>query len=304
MPQQTETSTDNDYLDFDEFPTPSASTEECGLRKFKFQAGGANPFPRRMSDKDGIPKIHILPCDGASFLALDIRKTGPEEIPAYARGRHYNRYTNILPNPITQVRLEILRNDIETEYVNANYVRAYGHKQARGFIAAQAPTERTAETFVRMIWETGPMAVVMLTGLRELGKEKCAAYFPTGKDKSVTIGDFEITVVARTDSDFVTVSNFSIRRKGLEHTQEFRHFWCKAWKDHDVPTGDTVTEQMLDLVLAVRAYRYKADGLESPLLVHCSAGVGRTGTFILIDQVSILPVHPLLSSAVSPCLPV
>ena len=272
-------------------------------------------------EQEKAPGITIVlrPLDVDGFMHLDSRPTFPEELPSYARGKKVNRYTNVLPNPITQVRLSIPEgHGVEAEYVNANYIRGYGQRSARDYIAAQAPTESNVDSFVRMIWETGISTIVMLTDIVENGRNKCFPYFPSFKAQSapsltsslsqtstippdlsatgelrfkglvISIHSQHEHVVQGGKNDKWVVTQLSFRH---EHTNEKRivaHFWYKGWPDHDVPmdsNGNVVVGPALELLSTVRAYRYTIDQRSSPLLVHCSAGVGRTGTFIAMDHV-------------------
>lgn len=247
--------------------------------------------------------VHILPLDEGAFLLLDNRTTLPEELPAYARGKTHNRYTNVLPNPITQVRLSIQHNDLETEYINANYIRGFGHRQARAYIAAQAPTTATLRAFVRMIWESGCVAIVMLTGLVELGKSKCAAYFPVESDDATpaVFGPVTVEVVRRSPAAQTGWMVSTLQLRMGSETRKVQHYWCKSWPDHDVPVDTQGHSVLSDTISMLRTIRDHHDmhGNDAPLLVHCSAGVGRTGTFISMDQArphlcleSILPCRP------------
>lgn len=101
----------------------------------------------------GTLALYISPLDVEVFESLDVRTTQPAELPLYARGKHLNRYSNVLPNPLTRVRLTVDDSGPESEYINANYVRGYGDTRAREYIAAQGPTPNTLNSFVRMIWE-------------------------------------------------------------------------------------------------------------------------------------------------------
>lgn len=83
--------------------------------------------------------IFIAPPDDHAFETLDTNDTLPEELPAFARGRKLNRYWDILPNPVTRVRLDVQNNEPSTEYINANYIRGYGDRSVREYIAAQGP---------------------------------------------------------------------------------------------------------------------------------------------------------------------
>lgn len=100
-------------------------------------------FNRDVTDDGEDLTIYINPLDEDAFEHLSTRDTLPEELPEFARGRTRNRYWDILPNPVTRVRLDVQRNDPTTEYINANYVRGFGDRSVREYIAAQGPEVST-----------------------------------------------------------------------------------------------------------------------------------------------------------------
>eukprot|EP00048_Salpingoeca_helianthica_P020789 m.8525 g.8525 ORF g.8525 m.8525 type:complete len:637 (+) comp5240_c0_seq1:233-2143(+) len=231
--------------------------------------------------------LKIAPVDVAGFLALPLRITHAEELPAAVRGKNYNRYTNILPNPLTQVRLPMIRSDPNTEYVNANYVHGFDGLRAREYIAAQAPTKNNLGAFVRMMWESGAVAIVMLTGFVEMGRPKCEPYYPIAKLGETQVEHDGIVVVLEEQREQGAWVESSLLLKSGRETRRLTHFWFRAWPDHEAPVdaeGVLQAGDLLKLVLRVLEYRRDRDECDAPLIVHCSAGVGRSGTYIAIDQ--------------------
>lgn len=225
----------------------------------------------------------LAPQDTAAFEKLKQRKVMPDSLPPFALGKPHNRYTDILPTAATRVRLAVTNNDPGSEYINANFVRSAdgGHNE---YIAAQGPVVASLDRFVRMVWEQGCVAVVMTTNLEEGGKSKCERYWPKEAGFAKQYGDIQVQLrESHEDSGFVRNRLRFVR--GSEQ-RDVMHFFYNSWPDHGVPMqqGRMYTRDVIKLLVAVRKYRHVTDGFASPLLVHCSAGIGRTGCFVVIDQ--------------------
>mmetsp|Transcript_27038 Transcript_27038/g.81045 ORF Transcript_27038/g.81045 Transcript_27038/m.81045 type:complete len:502 (-) Transcript_27038:86-1591(-) len=229
----------------------------------------------------------IAPLDVQAFRELDVRIIKSKNVPPYGRGTRLNRYHDILPSPMTRIVLPKLDDDPETTYINANYVRGYGGRSAKEYIAAQGPTPATLVAFLRMVWVKKVRVIVMVTGFVEKGKKKCERYLPESPaDAPLTFGDITVSTdrVVRGDAYNTTSIVLTCGREKLR----VEHVWYHAWPDHGVPTnakGEINATDVLALLQHTRHLREASDGRTSPLLVHCSAGVGRTGTFIVIDHV-------------------
>jgi len=230
--------------------------------------------------------IFIAPLDAAAFDKLDVRITSPQEIPPFARGKLLNRYWDILPSPLTMVRLPKINNDDKSTYINANFVRSYGGRRAREYIAAQGPLPATVQTFVRMIWDQKVSVVVQTTGFVEKGTQKCEMYLPQSPGAKIDFGEgYSLVYDDHVDKDGYKVSYLKI--VSPEGTRRLTHFWFNTWPDHGVPSkgAQMYPVDAVNMILESRKIRQQADNNQAPLVVHCSAGVGRTGTFIIIDQV-------------------
>ncbi|XP_047484446.1 receptor-type tyrosine-protein phosphatase epsilon-like isoform X2 [Penaeus chinensis] len=186
--------------------------------------------------------------------------------------RQKNRYKNNLPYNDTRVALPFLPNVPHSDYINASYVNSY--QRDRAFIASQGPKDfavNTIDDFWRMIWHTGARVVVMVTRLVEGGRVKVAQYWP--EKEPMFKGGLEIHLKKeKVKMDFV-VRTLCIR---LDHEErEVKQYQFLAWPDHGVPLHAYSLAQM---VANIRA----EDMSDGPLLVHCSAGIGRTGTILLV----------------------
>ncbi|CDW57595.1 Y phosphatase domain containing protein [Trichuris trichiura] len=185
-----------------------------------------------------------------------------------------NRYTNVLPYDHTRVLLS------NGGYINANHVFLSGTNL--NLILTQGPMSNTQSDFWQMIWEKKCTAIVMLTRFVESGRPKSFPYLPschgnTNASNVLTVDSYEIR-----ESDLVKQAHFDVRKlillsKKSEEQRVVKHYHLKCWPDFDVP-------ESTDYFLEVLAELYKEDSMDgrSPTVVHCSAGVGRSGTFAAV----------------------
>lgn len=176
-----------------------------------------------------------------------------------------NRYRSILPNEHSRVRL---RRGVEEEYINANYLCGYGGKP-RAYIATQGPLAHTVADFWAMVWQERAPAIVMITNLIEDAKVKCERYLPEVRG---TYGPFTVEVVQMSARDGYTLRELVLQKGG--ETRRVQHLWYTAWPDHRAPASPN---QLLSLALEVEQLQARSPG---PVVVHCSAGIGRTGCFV------------------------
>lgn len=186
--------------------------------------------------------------------------------------KHKNRYVNVLPNSETRVPLSKVEDDDSSDFINANFVS--GHNWPRRYIATQGPLPRTMGDFWRMIWEQEISCIVMTTGLTEGGRKKCDRYWPS--EGSQDHDGITVTVTDAVDCGAWILTSMQVEKEGAPGRQ-LKHFWYTGWPDHGVP--DTAAP-VIDFL---RAVRKETSSVRSPILVHCSAGIGRTGTFMAID---------------------
>lgn len=193
-----------------------------------------------------------------------------------------NRYPDIKCYDQTRVKLKPIDGVQGSDYINANFVE--GYKSRKVYICAQGPTERTVSDFWRMIDEHKVSVIVMLTGIEENGKVKCAQYWNESGTKEID-NLFKVTL-----RSCVKYSDFLMRRFDLrqlssseedEYPRDILHFHFLLWKDFLAP------EQPSWILRFIKRVNEHFSPDRGPILVHCSAGVGRTGTFIAID--SLIP---------------
>eukprot|EP00057_Strongylocentrotus_purpuratus_P012611 XP_011667085.1 PREDICTED: tyrosine-protein phosphatase 10D [Strongylocentrotus purpuratus] len=189
--------------------------------------------------------------------------------------RAKNRFTNILPYEHSRVKLAALADDSDTDYINANYIP--GYNSPREFMACQGPLPGTVDDMWRMIWEKKTSIIVMLTQLVEKGKIKCHEYWPADYNP-VTYGSIQVSVQALQQYDHWVIREFSISQG--DEIRKLTQYHFMSWPDHGVPDK---TWTMLDFVRTVREAIQKTAS-DRPIVAHCSAGVGRTGTYIALDR--------------------
>lgn len=194
--------------------------------------------------------------------------------------KHKNRYLNIVAYDHSRVILsQIPGQKRNTDYINANYIDGFQKFQA--YIGSQGPLDETFEAFWRMIWEQKVYVVVMITNLVERGRRKCDMYWP--KEGTMTYGHIDVTMVKED-----IMANYTLRTLKLKHTKLKKKKWIAseriveqyhytAWPDHGTP-ADT-----LPVLAFVRKSVSSNPSDGGPIVAHCSAGVGRTGTYIAID---------------------
>lgn len=176
-----------------------------------------------------------------------------------------------------------------SDYINANYQDGYRKKNV--YIATQGPLPSTICDFWRMVWEQQTCTIVMMTKLEERNRLKCDQYWPQ-KGTEIYDNTMQVTLV-----DFTELSTYSIRtfvitpvnmyaqmqiasnsnNINFEMRREIKHFQFTAWPDHGVPDHPT------SFLMFLRRVKSSNPIDSGPIVVHCSAGVGRTGCYIVLD---------------------
>ncbi|XP_074082245.1 receptor-type tyrosine-protein phosphatase beta isoform X1 [Macrotis lagotis] len=193
--------------------------------------------------------------------------------------RGKNRYNNILPYDTTRVKLSNVDDDPCSDYINASYIP--GNNFRREYIATQGPLPGTKDDFWKMSWEQNVHNIVMVTQCVEKGRVKCDHYWPADQD-SLYYGDLIVQMLSESVLSEWTIREFKIcSEEQLDANRLIRHFHYTVWPDHGVPE---TTQSLIQFVRTVRDYINRTPGA-GPTIVHCSAGVGRTGTFIALDRI-------------------
>ncbi|KAM6962077.1 receptor-type tyrosine-protein phosphatase O isoform 3-T3 [Tautogolabrus adspersus] len=260
-------------------------TRECGAETFvnfaSFERDGKLPYncPVQLDDfdayfkemgKDSAYKFS-LQFEELKSVGLDLSHDAAD-LPI---NRPKNRYTNILPYDFSRVKLISMHNDEGSDYINANYIPGYKH--AKEYIATQGPLPETRNDFWKMVLQQKSPIIVMLTQCNERRRVKCDHYWPF-TDEPVMYGEISAEMLSETESPEWIIRK--IRLGYADESQDVLHLNYTSWPDHGVPTVNAI-ESILQFVHIVRQ---QANRTKDPIIVHCSAGVGRTGTFIALDR--------------------
>uniref|UniRef100_A0A803SVL0 protein-tyrosine-phosphatase n=1 Tax=Anolis carolinensis TaxID=28377 RepID=A0A803SVL0_ANOCA len=186
------------------------------------------------------------------------------------------RVIQIIPYDFNRVILSMKRGQEYTDYINASFID--GYRQKDYFIATQGPLPHTVEDFWRMVWEWKCHTIVMLTEVLEREQEKCFQYWPS--EGSVTYGEITIEIKSDLLADAISVRDFLITHSQDKQGRLVRQFHFHGWPEIGIPAEG---KGMIDLIAAVQKQQQQTGN--HPITVHCSAGAGRTGTFIALSNI-------------------
>ncbi|XP_029453042.1 receptor-type tyrosine-protein phosphatase R [Rhinatrema bivittatum] len=244
---------------FNAVPTPR---EKVALEYLQ----SASRVLTRQQLRDTVRNSHLL---HAEFMEIPMNFVDPKEIDISSHGTK-NRYKTILPNPLSRVCLKPKNlNDSLSSYINANYIKGYGGEM-KAFIATQGPMINTVNDFWQMVWQEDAPVIVMITKLKEKN-EKCVLYWP---EKRGIYGKVEVLVNSVKECDYYTVRQLTLKQGS--QSRLVKHYWYTSWPDHKTPDS---AHPLLQLMLDVEEDT-KPSSSRGPVVVHCSAGIGRTGCFI------------------------
>uniref|UniRef100_A0A671MTZ3 protein-tyrosine-phosphatase n=1 Tax=Sinocyclocheilus anshuiensis TaxID=1608454 RepID=A0A671MTZ3_9TELE len=197
-----------------------------------------------------------------------------------------NRYKDVLPYDITRVVLQEEGDD----YVNASHVKTEPTGCALQYIAAQGPLPHTCTHFWRSVWEQNVSVIVMLTTLTERGRTKCHQYWPHPPEVR-DYGYLQVCCHSEECNLAYVTRELTLTNTQSGQQRSITHLQYVAWPDHGVPEDSS---DFLDFVQSMRSMREES----VPLMVHCSAGIGRTGVLITMETAMTLmekekPVYAL-----------
>ncbi|KAM6909261.1 receptor-type tyrosine-protein phosphatase delta isoform 16-T16 [Xenentodon cancila] len=266
-------------------------TDPVELRRLNFQTPGSgapsHPSNLHLSSMASHPPIPIMDfTDHLERLKANDNLKFSQEYESIDPGQQFtwehsnlevnkpkNRYANVIAYDHSRVLLSAIDGIPGSDYINANYID--GYRKQNAYIATQGALPETFSDFWRMIWEQRSAIIVMMTKLEERSRVKCDQYWPTRGTE--TYGLIQVTLLDTVELATYCVRTFALFKNGSSEKREVRQFQFTAWPDHGVPEHPT---PFLAFLRRVKACNPPDAG---PMVVHCSAGVGRTGCFIVID---------------------
>ncbi|XP_046906608.1 tyrosine-protein phosphatase non-receptor type 2 [Hypomesus transpacificus] len=216
-------------------------------------------------------------------LYIEIRNQShecPFKVAKYPENRNRNRYRDVSPFDHSRVKLKNSDND----YINASLV--FMEEAQRSYILTQGPLRNTCGHFWLMIWEQRTKAIIMLNRVIEKGAEKCAQYWPTQDERKMSYRDtrFLVTLVSEDIKSYYTTRVLELEHADTGEKRELYHFHYTTWPDFGVPESPA---SFLNFLFKVRESGSLGED-HGPAIVHCSAGIGRSGTFSLVDTCLVL----------------
>ncbi|XP_027881037.1 receptor-type tyrosine-protein phosphatase V-like isoform X1 [Xiphophorus couchianus] len=223
----------------------------------------------------------------------DVGKDLPSRAGSSEANREKNRYHCILPYDHCRVRLSVQNQNPNSDYINANFVPGGGSE--RDFICTQGPISNTLADFWRMVWEQNVRIIIMVTALREKNTVLCEKYWSL-EEGTVYHGLFQITTVTRKQGPDYFVTTINLRQRDLPNDRIITHYYYPSWPDQKVPNP-------FSLCVFTEHVRQHLEALPclGPAVVHCSAGIGRSGTFVTLlwlMQLSMRGIPPDIKGAV------
>ncbi|KAG7259857.1 hypothetical protein CRUP_016163 [Coryphaenoides rupestris] len=246
------------------------SSDPVELRRLNYQTPGMREHPP-ISVTDLADHIERLKANDGLRFSQEYEFTWENSNMEVNKPK--NRYANVIAYDHSRVVLTSVDAVPGSDYINSNYID--GYRKQNAYIATQGPLPETLSDFWRMVWEQRSNTIVMMTRLEEKSRVKCDQYWPLRGTE--TYGMIQVTMLDTVELATYSVRTFALYKNGSSEKREVRQFQFMAWPDHGVPEYPT---PILAFLRRVKACNPPDAG---PMVVHCSAGVGRTGCLIVIE---------------------
>ncbi|XP_056000720.1 uncharacterized protein LOC125654825 isoform X5 [Ostrea edulis] len=189
-----------------------------------------------------------------------------------------NRYRDIVPFDDSRVTIDEIEGEEGSDYINASYIQNVHKSDA--YIASQGPLPTTVDDFWRMVWEQRVRVILMACKEVEVGKKKCARYWPNSQDEDIQYGTIHLHLQEENwFADDCVERTLEVKREGENDRRIVSQFQYTGWPDHGIPDDIDV---ILTMIAKMREIRSRDKSFD-PVVVHCSAGCGRTGTICAVD---------------------
>ncbi|XP_038623462.1 tyrosine-protein phosphatase non-receptor type 9 [Tachyglossus aculeatus] len=258
------------------------------------QASVHVPSPQALTVQQLLEHMNLMQKRGIYEEYEDIRRSSPSgtfSCSLSPQNLEKNRYGDV--PCLDQTRVKLLKQlngseSTQSDYINASYMD--GYKQRNAYIGTQGPLENTFRDFWLMVWEQNVLVIVMTTRLEEGGRRKCGQYWPLEKDSRVRYGGLILTNLGVESLSHYKKTVLEIHNPEDRERRRVTHFQFLSWPDYGVPSSAASLIDFLGSVkhqqrVAVSALGPRSRGHPGgpPIVVHCSAGIGRTGTFCSLD---------------------
>ncbi|XP_064420582.1 tyrosine-protein phosphatase non-receptor type 1 isoform X2 [Latimeria chalumnae] len=204
----------------------------------------------------------------------------PCKVAKLPENKNRNRYRDVSPFDHSRIKLQ----QGDSDYINASLIKM--EEAQRSYILTQGPLPTTCGHFWEMVWEQKSRGVVMLNRVIEKGSIKCAQYWPKKEEKEMLFEEtnLKLTLISEDIKSYYTVRQLELENLLTQETREILHFHYTTWPDFGVPESPA---SFLNFLFKVRESG-SLNQEHGPIVVHCSAGIGRSGTFCLVDTCLLL----------------
>eukprot|EP00825_Cyclidium_porcatum_P030199 TRINITY_DN32056_c0_g1_i2.p1 TRINITY_DN32056_c0_g1~~TRINITY_DN32056_c0_g1_i2.p1 ORF type:complete len:289 (-),score=52.26 TRINITY_DN32056_c0_g1_i2:74-940(-) len=203
-----------------------------------------------------------------------------------------NRYNNILPYKHTSVKLSVENTEVDENlkriqmYINANWINT-PFKQSKKYIATQGPLQSSFNNFWKMIWQESVDTIIMLCKLKENNQVQCDQYWPKSKDQKEVYDQVIIETIADEEiGSQIQKRIFKLTKPNCKETKYVSQYQWLGWPDHGVPLDNQF--QVVNRIITIIINTIEDNRIP---VIHCSAGVGRTGTLIAIANLTMTFLH-------------
>ncbi|XP_069125801.1 receptor-type tyrosine-protein phosphatase epsilon-like [Argopecten irradians] len=271
-PEENPTNSSNVYLNIEQVPrksTPSDTDYYNHGSVGSFVSGLKSMVEKKLQNKAKAFEDEYKSLPSGALHKHDIGKM--------EQNKAKNRFKTTFPYDHSRVVLKAVGNDSHSDYINANYIDSVTkHKE---YVATQGPRPGTVNDFWRMMWQLNTGKIVMLTNLVEGGRPKCDKYWPDEGQPLVTT-HYNIILDRERSYAFYVIRDLKVTEKKTKAVRQIHQFHYTSWPDHGTPDPT-------ELVLFHRRVKNYEATLKGKMVVHCSAGIGRTGTFLALDALLI-----------------